>query len=271
MYLNLNKQIDIYYNRMVKYNSAYILSHNGLGDHISMIGSVNFLLNHYDTVYLLCKERNESNVKLLLANKKVITVPFNESDEFANCRRIIASVYFNKSTDIFVCGLHKSYLRSKITNPSILNYNEKNKYGIKYKHIAEFYNDMNLNLNIYYDYFNIASTKESIELYENVKHLNVVFCHTQASHKKIDISEHFQQYKNNNDYILVCANENVYNKTEKYFEIANIFVNKPVQQYIDVIKNAHEIFIINSCFACIVYPLDMTNKLSAKKIHYFGR
>ena len=41
---------------ITKQKSAYFLSHNGLGDNITNIGAINFLLNYYETIYFLCKD-----------------------------------------------------------------------------------------------------------------------------------------------------------------------------------------------------------------------
>ena len=256
---------------MFQYNSAYILSHNGLGDNITMIGSINFLLLHYTTIYLLCKDKYESNVKLLINKPNVITIPFNHRSENSSCKNIIDNVYSNDYTDIFICGQHKNYLKSKITNPSILNYNKNNKFSIKWQHIIMFYEDMNLDLSIYYDYFDINSTEKSIALYEKIKDINIIFCHTQSSTGTIRLPENIKTYINDNKYIIICANENVYDKNHAYFGVANNFVNIPVQNYIDVIKHACEIFVIDSCFSCIVHPLSVLNKLNTEKISYYHR
>ena len=42
-----------------KQKSAYFLSHNGLGDNITSIGSIIFLLQYYETIYFLCKNNYE--------------------------------------------------------------------------------------------------------------------------------------------------------------------------------------------------------------------
>jgi len=233
-----------------------------------MIGAINYLLLHYNNVYLLCKDKYESNVKLLINNKNVIIIPFDHINEESSCKNIITNVYSNDYTDVFICGVHKNYLKSKITNPSILNYNKNNKYNIKWEHIKTFYQDMNLDLSIYYEYFDINSTEKSIALYEKIKDINIIFCHTQSSTKTISLSENIKTYINDNKYIIICANENVYNKNHAHFEVANKFINIPVAEYIDVIKNACEIFIIDSCFSCIINPLSELNKLNTKKIKY---
>jgi hypothetical protein len=108
-------------------------------------------------------------------------------------------------------------------------------------------------------------------LYEKIKHLNIVFCHTQSSTKTISLPENIKKYVYDDKYIIICANENAYNKNHSHFEIANKFINIPIAEYIDVIKNACEIFIIDSCFSCIVHPLSELNKLNTKKIKYHLR
>ena len=253
--------------------SAYILSHNGLGDNITMIGAINFLSLHYTTIYFLCKDKYESNVKLLINKSNVIIIPFDHRNEISSCKNIIDNIYSNSDTDIFVCGGHKTYFKSKINNPSILEYNNNNNnnYNIRWEHIKTFYKDMNLDLSIYYNYFNIDSTRKSIALYEKIKHLNIVFCHTQSSTKTISLPENIKAYINDNKYIIICANENIYNKNQSYFEIANKFINIPIAEYIDVIKNAYEIFVIDSCFSCIVHPLSVSNKLNTQKIEICSR
>jgi len=253
------------------YKSAYILSHNGLGDNITMIGAINYLSMYYENVYILCKLKYLDNIDKLINNKQVKTIYFNQNDEFNECKKIINNSLKDENADIFICGCHKNYLVSRINNLNIKNYKKTNKYTIKWSHIKNFYNDMNLDLTIYYEYFDIKSSDESIYFYNKVKHLNIIFCHTQSSTKTIRLPENITTYINDNKYIIVCANENVYNKNHAYFGVANIFVNIPIQNYIDVIKNACEIFVIDSCFSCIVHPLSVSNKLNTTKIEYYIR
>lgn len=69
-------------------------------------------------------------------------------------------------------------------------------------------------------------------------------------------------YKNNDEYIIICANKNVYSSTDAKYELAAKYVNIYVAEYIDIIKNATQIHIVNSCFSCIVLPLKQQNKLN---------
>lgn len=251
---------------------AIFLSHNGLGDNITSISAVCFLLNYYSKIYFLCKNIYEYNCKLLYNNLNVEIIPFDSNREFEHCSDIILSNYNTPNIDIFICGMYKNYLNSKITNNHFLNYKpDDGDYKIEYDFIREFYWDINLDLKVYYNYFKINSCKESIELYEKVKKYNIYFTHTQSSNMKIDCSFYTNDYYNNNDWIIICANENIYNIESPNYNIAQQFVNIPIAFYIDVILNAKKIYIINSCFSCIVYPLNKTERLLAETVNIYNR
>jgi hypothetical protein len=247
---------------IIKQKNAYFLSHNGLGDNITSIGAVNFLLNYYETIFFLCKDIHEDNVKLLFTNKPVIIVAFDSKNETNDCRRIIHNIHDNE-TNIFISGYHTGYLKKKITSPELLKYiqNDSN-YSIKYQHIRNFYYDNNLDLSIYFNYFHIASSKISKEYYDDLENHKIVFLHTKASNREINLDDIIKKYENNNDYIIICANKNIYNMSNIKYEIADKYVNIKVAYYIDIIKNAEIIHVIDSCFSCIVYPLITSKQIT---------
>jgi len=256
-----------------KQHGAYILSHNGLGDNITMIGAIRFLSNYYETLYFLCKDKYEFNVKLFFEDLQVITVPFDSQNERNSCTTIINNIKQNhKEFDIFICGgCNKSYLTSIVTHPSLLSYKKDDKgYTIKVNHIEEFYNDAGLDLSVYFNFFNIYSSSKSKALYKEIGDYKVAFFHTQASNEEMDLSKIYNCYKNKKDWIVICANKNVYETTSREqkerHEISEKFVNIPIAYYIDIIKNASCVHVIDSCFSCIVYPLMTTNKLNASEV-----
>ena len=254
----------------MKQKSAYFLSHNGLGDNITNIGAVNFLLNYYETIYFLCKDIYNENVKLLFYNKPVITVPFDSKNEFSACKNVINNNSIN--SDVFISGFaHKYRIKLKITHPELLQYKKNDyNYTIPYKHILDFYYDIGLDLSIYYNYFDIESSEISKEYYEKIKNYKIVFLHSKSSNREINFTDIVNKY-NNNDYIIICANKNVYNINSIKYNIANMYVNIYVAYYIDIIKNAESIHVIDSCFSCIVYPLIITNKITPKEYKIYNR
>ena len=240
---------------------AYFLSHNGLGDNISNIGAVNFLLNYYDTIYFLCKDKYEENVKLFFINKNVITVPFNSTNEYSQCYKIIKDIQSTTDYDCFITGDCHTYVKSRITNKDVLNYKKNNKYDIAYQHIKHFYDDIGLDLSIYVEYFKIDTTISNDVNDINDINYKIIFLHTQGSNRQINLTHIINKYKNQNDYIIICANQNAYSEDNQKFFIANKYVNMKVVYYINIMKSAEELHLINSCFSCIALPLMMRNEI----------
>lgn len=246
--------------------NAFFVSHCGLGDNITNIGAIIFLLQYYDTIYFLCKDIYAENVKLLFINKPVSIIPFNSNDEINHLKQIILPINKEKY-DILVSGnCITSYLKSHITHPELLKYQRNNsKYRINYNHIIEFYNDIGLDTSIYVDYFNIESSKISKTYYDGINNYKIIFLHTLGSNRKINVTDNINRFKNRDEYIIICANENVYNTDNSKYTVAEKYVNLKIAYYIDIIKNAEIIHVIDSCFSCIVYPLLLSKKINPLK------
>jgi hypothetical protein len=260
---------------IIKQKAAIFLSHNGLGDNITNIGSVRFLLNYYTTIFFLCKQQYQENLNLLFNNDSVVTIPImasNETIEKQNCKMIINNIK-SEDIDIFICGKgHTSYLTSRITHPQLLSYQQDNKgFTCDYSHIHEFYYDIGLDFSIYFNYFNIPSSESSLQYYQEIKKYSIVFLHTKASNREINLDSIIKKYYNDDKYIIICANKNVYSLDHKYYSIAEKYVNIYVAYYIDIIKHAEIIQIIDSCFSCIVYPLMKKKLLRASEIKIVDR
>ena len=167
--------------------SVFFLGHNGLGDNITNIGAINYLLTIYENIYFICKDIYIQNLKQIYTDPRIFLVPFKSNNETDARFKLLIPRYTQNNMDILISGdCHKSNFKSKIQN-NILKYREKNnEYSIdpKYKHIKDFYNDINLDLSIYYNYFNINSSIKSIELYENIKKYNIIFMHSTAGNNK---------------------------------------------------------------------------------------
>ena len=172
--------------------NCYLVSHNGLGDHLFMVGALRFLLNFYEKIYFVCSKSHYSNVSLFFIDTSNITcVPFECSNEIPT---IINNIYNNTDYDIFICGfIIKNLLgdKTRIRNTQFLNYKCIDKgYTIDYDFITttdynfieNFYNDIGLNLTYYFDYFFLPSTKESIELYNSIKSFKIIFIQLKIYH-----------------------------------------------------------------------------------------
>ena len=93
---------------------------------------------------------------MLFINKPVVIIPFDSNNEINHLKGIILPINKQKY-DILISGdCMTSYLKSHITHPEFLKYQQNNsKYLIKHQHIIQFYNDIGLDTSIYVDYFNI--------------------------------------------------------------------------------------------------------------------
>jgi len=252
----------------------YFLSHNGLGDHITMIGAVNFLLQYYEVIYFLCRENNENNVKLLYENKCVNIVTFKGYNEFEECKQILENAKnIDNDVNLFISGYHKSYINSIITHDELINYKPSYKnYSTNYSFIEDFYKDINLDLSVYYEYFDIESSIISKKYYDEIKNFNIVFLHTKSSSNEIDLDHLIDEYKNDESTLIICANKNYYNREDNFkYDLVNNYINIPVPYYIDIIKNSEKIYVIDSCFSCIVLPLHKTNRLKASEVKIISR
>ena len=268
-----------YTTEIVKQEKAYFLGHNGLGDNITYIGAIRFLLQYYKTIYFLCKDIYKENVQLLMNDTRVQCIDFKPKDEmnqcieFNECAKIILNAYnSDNNIDLFVCGLHRQYLNSKITHPNLLNYKKNDKhYTVNYDFIKVFYNDIHLDLSVYYEYFNINDSDMSVGYYNKIKAYNIIFLHTKSSTNEITLYHVINQYINNKEYIIICSNKNIYPEEHPYHDTANLYINILIANFITIIKNATEIHVIDSCFSCMVMPMNVTNQLKATKVNIYNR
>ena len=256
--------------------NAYLASHTGMGDNLFMIGSINFLLQYYDKIFFLVKKNYLENVKLFFNNPNIICIGVEKR---INIIDVLKKNY--KNNDILVCGQLKRHIKSKITNKAFLGYKlENEKYNIdldtitskNYNFIKGFYNDIRLNLNIFYEYFSLPETQESQDLYNLIKDYRIIFIQlTSSNNKSLNISKLKEKYLNDENTILVCNDKNLYNQDNDKYELAQKFVYNKIINYITTIQNANEIYIVDSCFSGIVLPYAKMGKLKADTIRIIRR
>lgn len=263
--------------------NVYLVSNNGLGDNLYMVGALNFIKQFYKNVYFLCKDIYYENVKLFFDDKSnIICVPFNGANEFASIKAILNSdKYMDTNTDILVCCTHKDYLSSKITNVDFLNHTKIDKnYTIDYYPITSenysfvegFYKDINLNLTYFYEYFYLPSTDISKQLFNSVSKYYLVFIQYKCSNgKHLNISNLINKYINDDKVLLICTDTNLYNTNNEKHYIAQKFIFNNLVNYVDTIKNSDEIYLIDSCFLGIVLPFLKTNQLKTKDVKIITR
>jgi len=266
----------------------YLVSHNGLGDNLYMIGALHFLQNFYEKIFFLCKDNYYDNVCLFFSDTTKITpIMFDSKNEYNSINEMIINKYNDNNTDIFICGVHKGYLQSKITNAEFLNFQPIDKnYTVdydtlttqNYNFIEGFYKDIRLNLTYCFEYFYLPRTQESIDLYDSISKYYIIFIQRTCSNSnQLNIDKIIEKYKDDDNTIIVCSDENIYNfenKTENQLEKYNLckpFVYNKLVNYDLTIRNSDEIHIIDSCFTGIVLPYLKTNRLKTNKVRIINR
>lgn len=267
-------------------DKALLVSHNGLGDNLFMIGALRFLLNFYSEIEFLCKNKYFKNVEKFFSDEpKIICTGFNDNCEFEEVKRKIRQEIGNK--DILTCGLHNNVFKPLISNEKFKNFSpEPEKYTIDYDQIKTpgfydfikgFYTDIKLNLNHFFEHYELPETEKSKKLYESVKDYYLIFIQSTSSDgKKLNLKNIMEKHLNDDKSLLICNDENLYDKEHKNYEIANKFVyinNKDltVLDYKDVIEKSDEIYIIDSAFTGVVLPYVKNNKLKTNKVRIILR
>lgn len=264
--------------------NAYVVSHNGMGDNLYMIGGLRYLTNFYDKVYFICKQKYYSNISLFFSDEpKIICLPVHNEKECDEIKTLFNNKFNdpNDNDDLFVCGhRHKQNCTPRINNKSFSEHKRPdNKYNIDFDTITTrnyyfllcFYSDLRLNIGIYFDYFKVPQTEESINLYNSIKHFEkIIFIQLKCSQGKcLNIQNLKDKYYDKEDTILICNDMNLYDKDsdneniQKKYQLSSKFVFNKLVYYLDTIKNSDEIYIIDSCFVGMILPLVKTNQLKA--------
>lgn len=251
-----------------------IISHTGLGNNIAMIGAINYLLDIYNNVYFLCKETHIKNLNIIYSNSRIFLISFKSEDEYYARFNILIPRYSIKNMDVLIAGsYHKKNFISKIKNPKMVEQVKNNNYNIvnRFNFIKDFYEDIKLDLSIFYNYFKINSTDTSLSLHNDIKNYNIIFLHTQTSSNNINLIKYIDNLIELEDNIIICPNKNIYTKDNKKYNLAEAYVNLLVPYYIDIIYNSKHIYIVDSCFSTIIIPLIYNKQINPIECKIFNR
>lgn len=166
---------------------------------------------------------------------------------------------------------------TKISHPHIkeylLNFDTKNlHFNNIWDMMPEFctYNP-EIALNIYYNYFNIPTTQKSIEIYETIKNYKLVFIHFISSAGKLEIPFNDFPHIKNEDYLIVDPDKNHYDPTNDKYYLVEKLLHLSSLDYLSIILNATDIYVVDSSFYAIIFGLRVTNKLNTENIIIYDR
>ena len=193
-------------------------------------------------------------------NDKIIVYKLNTTidiGEGTSTAEFADDEIFKHMNKIYSLGVH-------ITNKDIISthgHNIVNSY-VKWDPLKlpyTFYTTVDLSSDIYWEYINIPDTVESNTLYDGIGDIPYVFVvNTMSSGPIFDMDTLIEQQGIEcNETLIVNPNINFYNKSHKFYDIANTFVNKPILSYKKTIENASSIIITPSSFFCFAIQLDI--------------
>ena len=234
----INRLVDSDINEQKGYGErkCVIYGHLGMGDMYWMNGAVRFFSTIYDEVIVVTKINNVTNTTLMYQDDptiKIWPVPFHVKTE---------DITKNLSQHVMIaCGIAAGFGAEK------------------YPH--SFYTDMGLDSNIRTDYFHHANSPESEILADQLDEPFIIV-HESKSSTNIDLSRNF----NLDRQLVLNIGRNMYPAGHKYYNVAQLFVNKPLHCYIDALQQAEELHLIESSLACLAVHLDLSN-VKVKKIY----
>jgi len=242
-----------------------------------MFSGIFFLSQYYNHIFFLCKDKYYPQIKYFFDNIdiNITIISFDSNNENESCKKIILNNYY--TSDILICGLHKSYLSNKITHPELLSgviCNNISNFNLpeRFSFIKMFYCDINLNLNIYINYFHFIHNNELYELYKKISNYNIIFLHTLSSMNELNLDKQIESYLSDTNYLIICANKNFYDISHEKYLLANDYIFlQTVFHYYYLILNAEIIHVIDSSISCIVLPLFYKKELKSKNVNIYNR
>ena len=233
-----------------KIKEAFVLTHLGLGDNITSIGMVRYLSTLYDRVNVVCKERNEENVRLFYEDDKNITIYPVKNDNNISPRLgcdLKTFEQITKNMDLYLCGAHNMTRCKKITYDNI-------PYC--------FYQHVDISPKIFWEYFYIPSIVKSRSLLDLLNGIDFIFIHNTSSQGKVfDINIVEKKLTFNRDDILFlnpCIN--CYDVNHKFYQLAENLKGHKLAEYKDIIENSEANIFSDSSFMCLSLNLDIKTK-----------
>jgi hypothetical protein len=242
-------------------NTIYFISNLNITDNIQNIILIRYISLFYKNIYVIIKKDQYDNNKIIYEDDITIQlVPIGSPLEIYSiaCKNFINTI--NHEHDIIVLGDMQKYFSSKINNTFFLEYS-------KYIYNIDIYtNPIN---NIPYYFFYLNSSNISNELYSLINEYKIIFIHTKAGNREIILD--LNEYINNDNYIIISVNKNIYPKTHKFFYIANYYINLPILYYIQIIKKSYIIKVIDSCFSKLINILFLNKYIDNNNIEIIDR
>lgn len=231
-----------------KARKAFILTNLELSDNINTISMVRYLSTCYDEVIVVCKNVNKKDMEYFYQDDNSIKIYGVDNEKDISPNYGFNKEKFNEITkdySLYLCGNH-------------------NLSGVKcnYKNLPLcFYEQVNLNPNIFWDYFYTPIIQEANYLYKKISKINYVFIHnTTSSGKVFEIDLVEKKLNLDKEKILfINPNLNCYEEKDNFYELANEFIGHKLSYYTEIIKNAEYNILCDSSFMCMAINFELKN------------
>lgn len=215
--------------------------HDGIGDFLISNGLVRYLSTCYEEVQVVCRKNNLSNLQLIFSDDKTIKFLPIEPSGFWHLTGL--NVPDHEITKI---GFHKRQ-----------NFNLDNFPFV-------FYDDLNLDHRIMFDYFHMPVFPESTELRNLLNMKYAVIHRNRSTGEKLALEP--VKALITEDVFLIDIEENLYPPDHPYHSLAQQFVFKPIPFYYQTLIDADYLVFVDSCFFCLSIFLP----IKTDKIYLFG-
>lgn len=204
-----------------------ILHHLGMGDMLSISPAVRYFAKKYKQVYIFCKKNYFDNTMNLYYDVENINIVQIDSEE----------------TDIpnFIKNFWEKF---DIVKAGIFNPDRQNFVNLP----DNFYIDLNLPLSTYDEEFYLPENVIDNTVFDKIKNQDYVFVSGSTSIKDYN-NEILSKIKT--DKLILNPSINCYNKGHKYYEIAELVIDLPLFDYVNIMKYAKEIHVVGHLFSIL--------------------
>jgi len=247
--INVQTNSEITEEKEHNLKKALFLSHLGMGDHIMTNGLVRSFIPFFDIIYVVVKNNYLSNVTVMFSDTLKIKFLPVDSD------------FYNLSMD----NEYKKTFLDKVKNLKIQHLILSGVYGSNYVYDfpLSFYDELEVPRSYFHEKFYISTPDSAVQLYKKLNGIKFIFTHLSSSNSILQNG--IQKVENifsfdKNEILVIDPNKNHYLKEEKFFCIAEQCLNKPIFDYIEIIKNAEKIAVTDSSFFCLSLLIPLKTK-----------
>ena len=247
----VKSKINSFLNSSLKEQKGYakkrclLMGHLGLGDSINLNGMVRYYSTVYDEITVICNEKQLKSISTMYSDDPTIKL-YPVKCIGGNLPQIDLPDELKNNIDIYKVGCYK---HNNFDSCNTIPFN--------------FYDDANISRKYFWSYFHISDIPASFTLYKEIFNIcgnNYILIHTNATEGQLFNSQDIERkFKiSPNETVFLNTEYNVYTSGHPYYRIAEMVVQKPFIDYIDICKHAKKIIVTDSFLYCLALHIEIT-------------